>query len=282
MMENRTVTPVGGNKDIKVDTRVLTATSRDIKQMMAEGKFREDLYYRLNVITIELPPLRKRLDDIPLLVKRFMDRVNEMNGTKVDVCRDAPSVVEGACSSIPGQPGNVRELLNIVESMMVLSDKTQLEVDDLPTAVRNPTARPRHGRWQRRAICRARRLRRRARLEQAGGDVGQSRRVRRWWRPGQSAGDAGPGARHNDAGRAGKPRRIGDALARFNNNRTRDSGQLGISVRTLQRKARAPKNGGEAEPGTEAAAVEANCRRYAVTIEIPGQTGDPVLSSEAT
>ena len=83
VLENRVITPVGGNKEIKVDTRVLAATSRDIRDMMAKGTFREDLYYRLNVITIDLPPLRQRLEDIPLLVKRFMDRVNQQNGTAI-------------------------------------------------------------------------------------------------------------------------------------------------------------------------------------------------------
>ncbi len=138
VMENRTVTPVGGNKDIKVDTRVLTATSRDIKDMMAKHLFREDLYYRLNVITIELPPLRARMDDIPILVKRFMDRVNEQNGTKITSI--SPSVIDALQQY--SWPGNVRELLNVVERMMVLSGKTQIEAEDVPPFIlQGPTAR---------------------------------------------------------------------------------------------------------------------------------------------
>ena len=137
VMENRVITPVGGNKDIKVDTRVLAATSRDIRDMMSKGQFREDLYYRLNVITIELPPLRQRLDDIPLLVKRFMDRVNDQNGTKITAI--APNVIDAMQQY--NWPGNVRELLNIIERMMVLTDKQALEIEDLPQFIRQPSAR---------------------------------------------------------------------------------------------------------------------------------------------
>ena len=101
-MEARVITPVGGNKEIKVDTRVLAATSRDIRDMMAKDQFREDLYYRLNVITIELPPLRQRLDDIPLLGKRFMDRVNEQNGTKITTIAPASRRVAITRSRLSG------------------------------------------------------------------------------------------------------------------------------------------------------------------------------------
>ncbi len=137
VMESRVITPVGGNKEIKVDTRVLTATSRDIRDMTGKGTFREDLYYRLNVITIELPPLRQRLDDVPLLVKRFMDRVNEQNGTKITSI--SPSVIDALQQY--NWPGNVRELMNVIERMMVLSDKTQVEPDDLPAYIRHPSGR---------------------------------------------------------------------------------------------------------------------------------------------
>ncbi len=133
VLENRVVTPVGGHKDFKVDTRVLAATSRDIRDMMAKGKFREDLYYRLNVITIELPPLRQRLDDVPLLARKFMDRVNEQNGTKI---AGISSGVMDALQKYPW-PGNVRELLNIIERMMVLTDKQTIDIDDLPSYIRD-------------------------------------------------------------------------------------------------------------------------------------------------
>jgi two-component system NtrC family response regulator/two-component system response regulator HydG len=135
VLEARAVTPVGGSKEIKVDTRVLAATSRDIRSMMAKGQFREDLYYRLNVITIELPPLRQRLDDIPLLVKRFMDRVNAQNGTQVKAI--SPDVIDALQKY--HWPGNVRELLNIVERMIVLSDGQTVEIHDLPAFIRDPS-----------------------------------------------------------------------------------------------------------------------------------------------
>jgi DNA-binding NtrC family response regulator len=240
VMENRTFTPVGGNKEIKVDTRVLAATSRDIRDMMAKGTFREDLYYRLNVITIELPPLRQRLDDIPLLARRFMDRVNEQNGTKITSI--SPSVIDALQQY--HWPGNVRELLNVIERMMVLSDKTQLEVDDLPSFIRQ----------------------------------GQAGRVT--VAPGAPAGAGGVAAAIPAAGSGGaapaagaaasldqalatmtlnelEERAIAAALTRFNNNRTRAARALGISVRTLQRKLGA-KNAGEvdADGGAPGAADE--------------------------
>ncbi|HVS72643.1 MAG TPA: sigma-54 dependent transcriptional regulator [Phycisphaerae bacterium] len=250
VMENRTFTPVGGNKEIKVDTRVLAATSRDIRDMMAKGTFREDLYYRLNVITIDLPPLRQRLDDIPLLVKRFMDRVNEQNGTKITSI--SPSVIDALQQY--HWPGNVRELLNVVERMMVLSDKSQLEVDDLPAFIRNGS----NGRAAVAAGAPA------APGEVAGtGPVGAGS-------AGGAAGAAGAGVQA-PAGATGasldqalstmtlaelEERAIAAALQRFNNNRTRAARALGISVRTLQRKLGA-KSGGEAEAGGEEGAEPA-------------------------
>ena len=132
VLENRLVTSVGGTKEIKVDTRVLAATSRNIHQMMFKGLFREDLYYRLNVITIDLPPLRDRLDDIPLLAEQFIGRVNQQNGTQIT--RMDASAIQ-FLQKYPW-PGNVRELLNVIESAMVLADKDVLEVDDLPEHIR--------------------------------------------------------------------------------------------------------------------------------------------------
>jgi DNA-binding NtrC family response regulator len=239
VLEARTITPVGGNKEIKVDTRVLAATSRDIREMMSKGQFREDLYYRLNVITIDLPPLRQRLDDIPLLVKRFMDRVNEQNGTKITSI--SPSVID----ALQGYnwPGNVRELLNVIERTMVLADKTVLEVDDLPAFIRSPGART-----------------------TVPGAAPQT----------ASEGAAAPAA--SAAAPSAAPqtstapatleqalatmtladleeKAIAAALVRYNNNRTRAARALGISVRTLQRKLGA-KNGGE-EGGEEGAGAEA-------------------------
>ncbi|MCL2648201.1 MAG: sigma-54 dependent transcriptional regulator [Phycisphaerales bacterium] len=225
VMEARTVTPVGGNKEIKVDTRVLAATSRDIRDMMAKGLFREDLYYRLNVVTIELPPLRQRLDDIPLLAKRFMDRVNEQNGTKITSI--APAVIDAMQQY--SWPGNVRELLNVIERMMVLADKPTLEPDDLPSYVKNPSARPTTG-------------------------------VTESPRPGDSlkAATAVPVPLEQALATMTlaslEEKAIAAALVRFNNNRTRAARALGISVRTLQRKLgtkNAPESDAPASEGEE-------------------------------
>jgi len=211
VMEARTVTPVGGNKEIKVDTRVLAATSRDIRDMMAKGLFREDLYYRLNVVTIDLPPLRQRLDDIPLLAKRFMDRVNEQNGTKITSI--APAVIDAMQQY--GWPGNVRELLNVIERMMVLADKPVLEIEDLPSYVRNPSARS------------------------MVGVVGGIPRVGELPKEAAGVGEVTQSVEQALASMtlAGlEEKAIAAALVRFNNNRTRAARSLGISVRTLQRK----------------------------------------------
>jgi DNA-binding NtrC family response regulator len=213
VLEARTVTPVGGNNEMKVDTRVLTATSRDVRRMMAEGKFREDLYYRLNVITIELPPLRKRIDDIPILVKQFMDRVNEANGTSVTAV--TPAVIEALQHY--HWPGNVRELLNVVESMMVLSDKSTLDVDDLPNSVLHPensvsvsvpsAVAPAHA-------------------------PASSQNAALAVDPNKSLDQALETMTLDEL----EAYAIGAALQRFGNNRTRAARALGISVRTLQRK----------------------------------------------
>jgi DNA-binding NtrC family response regulator len=229
VMENRVITPVGGNKDIKVDTRVLAATSRDIRDMMAKGTFREDLYYRLNVITIDLPPLRNRLDDIPLLVKRFMERVNKQNGTSITTI--APNVIDAMQGY--NWPGNVRELLNIIERMMVLTDKGALEADDLPAFIKaGPTNR----------------------VTAPGATL-----------PAAAAATSAASAPINAAISASpadlnaalstltlaelEERAIAAALDRFNNNRTRAARALGISVRTLQRKlgAKNAPDGADAE-----------------------------------
>jgi DNA-binding NtrC family response regulator len=132
VLESRIITPVGSNKEIKVDTRVLAATSRNLQQMMFKGEFREDLYYRLNVITIDMPPLRERLDDIPLLVERFIQRVNQQNGTRIT--RIDPAVMD--ILQRYSWPGNVRELLHVLEGAMVLAEGEVLQVEELPESLR--------------------------------------------------------------------------------------------------------------------------------------------------
>jgi transcriptional regulator with GAF, ATPase, and Fis domain len=110
--------PVGGTDPIKVDVRIVSASNKDLRQMVTEGKFREDLFYRLNVLPVRLPPLRSRADDIPLLLERFVARAATAQGRKMP--RIAPEVVE-ACKRYPW-PGNVRELENEVRRLVTLCD----------------------------------------------------------------------------------------------------------------------------------------------------------------
>ena len=128
VLETFTVTPVGGHEDRKVSVRVLAATSRDIRKMLEAGTFREDLYYRLNVVTIHLPPLRQRTDDIPILVEHFLKEISQSKHTAPR--RISPEVMRRF--EAYRWPGNVRELRNTLERMMVLAEGELLTENDLP------------------------------------------------------------------------------------------------------------------------------------------------------
>lgn len=118
---------VGNSHSIKVDVRVLAATNRDLKEAVAGGRFREDLYYRLHVFPIALPPLRQRRDDIPLLVRHFMDKHGKKLGRAVT---GVPvKAMDALCAY--GWPGNIRELENVIERALILSSGTTLLLDDL-------------------------------------------------------------------------------------------------------------------------------------------------------
>ncbi len=129
-VQEREVEPVGGSIR-KVDVRVVAATNRDIDTAMEEGTFREDLYYRLAVIPVHLPPLRERRSDIPLLVKHFINKHG--GGQQVTVSDQAMASLNAY-----GWPGNVRELENAVERMIILRRGDSLESDDLPQKIRQP------------------------------------------------------------------------------------------------------------------------------------------------
>lgn len=131
VLETLTVTPVGGHEDRRVDVRVLAATSRDMRQMVADGTFREDLFYRLNVVTITLPPLRDRPDDIPILFEHFLKEISEHKHTPPK--RVSPEVMRRFQTY--RWPGNVRELRNTLESMMVLAEGDTLTERDLPERI---------------------------------------------------------------------------------------------------------------------------------------------------
>jgi Nif-specific regulatory protein len=123
---------LGGNQTVKTDVRVIAATNRDIEKAIAEGVFREDLYYRLNVVSIVIPPLRERKEDIPGLLSHFIAKYGEENKKKIsDVTAEARDVLMRY-----SYPGNVRELENIIERAVVLSKKGVITVADLPIHVR--------------------------------------------------------------------------------------------------------------------------------------------------
>jgi transcriptional regulator with GAF, ATPase, and Fis domain len=126
VLENREIKRVGGDRTIKVDVRVIAATNRDLRQMVNAGTFREDLYFRLSVITVELPPLRERREDIPQLVHHFMRDVSERRGQTLSIAVDAMAALVAH-----SWPGNVRELRNIVERAGSLCEGSTVTRADL-------------------------------------------------------------------------------------------------------------------------------------------------------
>jgi transcriptional regulator with GAF, ATPase, and Fis domain len=135
VLEQREVKRVGSNRPIRVDVRVIAATNRDLEDDVSSGRFREDLYYRLSVVRIKLPPLRERPDDIPLLGKHFLrghpaNRLPDGDPRITDISPDAMDVLASY-----GWPGNVRELLNVIERAVSFAEGTLLEVRDLPDHV---------------------------------------------------------------------------------------------------------------------------------------------------
>jgi transcriptional regulator with GAF, ATPase, and Fis domain len=117
VLQEREFEPLGAERTQNLDLRVIAATNRDLKQMVSDGKFQEDLYYRLNVIPIDIPPLRERRDDIPILIDHFLDKHRQRTGKRVD--RVEPDVT--AALERYDWPGNVRELENTIERAVVLS-----------------------------------------------------------------------------------------------------------------------------------------------------------------
>ncbi len=128
VLQERTYEPLGATKPLKADVRVIAATNRDLVQLVKKGSFREDLFYRINVVKLVLPPLRKRREDIPLLVEHFIERFNRSQGKRIT----------GVGSEVMAflmahdWPGNVRELENLIEHAFVLCDKGRIELKTLP------------------------------------------------------------------------------------------------------------------------------------------------------
>ena len=131
VLQEGEIEPLGG-KLRRVDIRLIVATNRDLRKMVSEGRFREDLFYRLNVIAVTVPPLRERLEDVPLLVDHFLNRFRDKNHKNVTgISRPALDLL---CRY--GYPGNVRELENALERAVVLSRQPVIDVDDLPQEIR--------------------------------------------------------------------------------------------------------------------------------------------------
>jgi len=137
VLQEKEVVPVGQSSTIAIDTRIIAATNVDLEKAVADGKFREDLYYRLNVIPIEVPALRDHRSDIPSLVDGFIERHNKRLGRSVSKM-DA-DVLD--CLEQHDWPGNVRELENAVERMVVLKGDGELNVSDLPESLRRASTR---------------------------------------------------------------------------------------------------------------------------------------------
>ncbi len=127
VLQERKFERVGGTKTHAVDVRILCATNRNLEEAIAQGNFREDLYYRLNVVPIFLPPLRERREDVPLLIQHFLAKYNQENETRYRLASDALNRLAHY-----DWPGNVRELENTIERMCVLSKGDELRVEDVP------------------------------------------------------------------------------------------------------------------------------------------------------
>lgn len=202
VLETRTFERVGGSTSIETDTRLVTATNRNLKQMVDTGEFREDLYYRLNVLSIHIPPLRERTDDIPALLDHFLKHFAAENGKKIDDISPEAMKILTAYS----WPGNVRELRNCVERMVVMARGSTLTLGDVPADIR--TAAADHD----------------SKPEFTLEETTQSQNT-----SAASAFDINLNERNL----------IKRALQECNGNRTRAAEQLGISRRTLHRKLKA-------------------------------------------
>jgi DNA-binding NtrC family response regulator len=131
VLQERLFRRVGGHREIAIDVRFISATNEELEDLIAKGTFRSDLYYRLNVISIPVPPLRDRLEDIPLLARYFLDQLNAKGDKRVaSVSREAIDIMQGF-----GWPGNVRELQNVVERAFWLTDSDSIVPQDLPVRI---------------------------------------------------------------------------------------------------------------------------------------------------
>jgi DNA-binding NtrC family response regulator len=136
-LQEREIVPVGATQPVEIDVRIIAATNRDLEQEIRRGGFRSDLYYRLNVITMHLPPLRERADDVILLAEHFLRRVGEQSGSEFRLTPEAMEALQRY-----DWPGNVRELENALERAAILARHGEITVDALPGRIMNPAPEP--------------------------------------------------------------------------------------------------------------------------------------------
>ena len=232
VLETRNLERVGGSQTIPVDVRLVAATNRDLKQMIADGTFREDLFFRLNVVNLQLPPLRKHPEDIALLLEHYLEATNRDNGTQVKGFSAEATAVLNAYQ----WPGNIRELRNCVERMVVLARGSLLTINDIPREIMDAVAEQfGNGGSASAALSPA----------ASGGHPEEAPAAR----PDDAGGEGGGEAGHPQEPSAGKSAipasldirsnerlAIEKALEQAGGNRTHAAELLGISRRTLQRK----------------------------------------------
>jgi two-component system, NtrC family, response regulator AtoC len=131
VLQDRRIRRLGGVRDIPVGARILSATNKDVEAMVREGSFREDLYYRLNVVRLEVPPLRQRLDDVPILASHVLEKL------KLRMKRSGARLGEGAVGALMAYsfPGNVRELENVLERALIYCENDEILPSDLQQAM---------------------------------------------------------------------------------------------------------------------------------------------------
>jgi transcriptional regulator with PAS, ATPase and Fis domain len=133
VLQDYEVKPIGGEKPILVDVRAIASTNHDLEEEVELGNFRKDLYYRLSVVTLKIPPLRQRKEDIPVMARRFLNLYRHEIGREID--RLSEPVLEAL--STYQWPGNVRELMNVIERAMLLCKTNEITMDDLPDVFKN-------------------------------------------------------------------------------------------------------------------------------------------------
>ncbi|HEX7676141.1 MAG TPA: sigma-54 dependent transcriptional regulator [Bdellovibrio sp.] len=132
VLQEKKFTPVGGNREVKTTTRIIAATNRNLEKMMADGTFREDLFYRLNVMPIFLPPLRERIDDIEALAQHFIKKFSRQHARNITgISADALDMLKSY-----RWPGNIRELENVIERAFIVENGNSISVDSLPESIR--------------------------------------------------------------------------------------------------------------------------------------------------